>query len=168
MIVIKVWCLPSDQSEDDLNRLHQAIVKAAVSISELCLRDENDMTCLFPADLMKYGLGEEIIVEIDDLPDISRSERVRIRLAECVGKSISALYPKARIECSVRSLDPSRGVWTSAKPNCGCEGSCPVCRTGEVDDHKCNRCGAEFCSKCHGIANDVKSENVLPCKCESD
>ena len=53
MIVIKVWCLPSDQSEDDLNRLHQAIVKAAVSVPELCLKGENDMVCLFPTDLMK-------------------------------------------------------------------------------------------------------------------
>lgn len=114
MIVIKVWCLP-DQSEDDLNRLHQAIVKAAVSVPELCLQDENDMTCLFPADLMKYGLGEEIIVEIDGLPDIPQgSQRVRERLAECVGESVSALYPKAKIESSVRSFDLSQVVWTSA------------------------------------------------------
>ncbi len=49
--------------------------------------------------------------------------------------------------------------------DCGCEGSCPVCRNGEVDDHKCGYCKAEFCSKCHGITNHVVSENVLPCKC---
>jgi hypothetical protein len=113
MIVIKVWCLPSDQSEDDLNRLHQAIVKAAVSFPELCLQDENDMTCLFPADLMKYGLGEEIIVEIDGLPDMFWKNRtVREQLARCVGESVSALYPKARVECSVREFNPSQGVWT--------------------------------------------------------
>ncbi len=116
MIVIKVWCLPSDQSEDDLNRLHRAIVEAAVSVPELCLQDENDMVCLFPADLMAYGLGEEIIVEIDDLFDMSRSQGVRMRLAECVGKSISTLYPEAKIQCFVSSLDPSRGFWTLVKP----------------------------------------------------
>jgi len=49
--------------------------------------------------------------------------------------------------------------------NCGCEGSCPACRTGEVDDHKCYYCGVEFCPKCHGITNNIESENVLPCKC---
>lgn len=115
MIVIKVWCLPSDQSEDDLNRLHRVIVKAAVSIPELCLQDENDMTCLFPADLMKYGLGEEIIVEIDGLPGILRENLiVREQLAKCVGESVSALYPKAKIKCSVREFSPSQGVWTSA------------------------------------------------------
>jgi len=50
--------------------------------------------------------------------------------------------------------------------DCGCEGSCPVCRLGEVDDHKCNYCEVEFCLECHGIINEVKSENVLPCKCK--
>ena len=115
MIVIKVWCLPFEQSEDDLNRLHQAIVKAAVSVPELCLQDENDMTCLFPADLMKYGLGEEIIIEIDGLPDIPRKDlTVREQLAKCVGESVSMLYPKAKIKCSVREFNPSEGVWTSA------------------------------------------------------
>ena len=50
--------------------------------------------------------------------------------------------------------------------DCGCDGSCPVCRIGEVDDHKCDSCGVEFCPKCHGITNDIKSENVLQCKCK--
>lgn len=46
--------------------------------------------------------------------------------------------------------------------DCGCEGSCPVCRIGEVDDHECDSCGVVFCPKCHGVANNIKSENVLP------
>ena len=117
MIVIKVWCLPSDQSEGDLNRLHQAIVKAAVSIPELRLGDENDMVCLFPTDLMKYGLGEEIIVDINGLPYIPRKNAtVCEQLARCVGESVSVLYPKARIECVVIRFSSSQGVWTSAKP----------------------------------------------------
>lgn len=60
--------------------------------------------------------------------------------------------------------------------NCGCEGSCPVCRIGEVDDHKCNRCGTEFCSKCHGITKEINlayshpgmKRNVSPCKCKEN
>ena len=49
--------------------------------------------------------------------------------------------------------------------NCGCEGSCPVCRLGEVDNHRCNRCKTIFCPKCHGIKHGCRSENVNPCKC---
>jgi len=50
--------------------------------------------------------------------------------------------------------------------NCGCEGSCPVCRVGEVDDHKCADCGAEFCPKCHGTKGKITSDSVMPCKCK--
>ncbi len=50
--------------------------------------------------------------------------------------------------------------------NYDCEGSCPVCRIGEVDNHRCSRCEVEFCPDCYGIANKIKSENVLPCTCK--
>jgi len=50
--------------------------------------------------------------------------------------------------------------------NCGCEGSCPICRIGEVDDHKCDSCGAKFCPKCHGSTNRKFSPNVKPCSCK--
>ena len=114
MPIIKVYCLPEGQDEKNLNRLHKAIVKAIISISELRLKDENEMTCLFPPDLMKYGLGQEIIVEIDGL--FERSERtlkVRQRLAERVGQAIFKLYPKAKVECFVRTFNPNQGFWTS-------------------------------------------------------
>ena len=58
MPVIKVWCLPPGQTEDDLNNLHKLIVAAVVSVPEIDLESEDDMTCLFIPDLMKYGLGE--------------------------------------------------------------------------------------------------------------
>lgn len=114
MIVTKVWCLPVDQSEDDLNRLHKAIVGAVKAIRELGVKDENDMVCFFVPDLMKYGLGEEIIVEIDGVGDIDgRNSRVRIQLAGCVGRSVSKLYPDAKVKCVVRSFDPSEEEWSS-------------------------------------------------------
>jgi len=116
MIVIKVWCLPADQDEETLNLLHKEIVKAVVSISELGVKGENDMVCLFPADLMKYGLGEEIVIEIDGLPDTPRkSTSVPMRLAENVGISVSALYPKARIKCTAEEFNPSKAVWISTE-----------------------------------------------------
>jgi len=115
MIVIKVWCLPN-AIEDKLNRLHKAIVGAVVPISELGVKSENDMVCLFPADLMKYGLGQEIIVEIDGVPDVPRKNlTVREQLAGCVGKTVLALYPDARVECSAGEFKSS-GRWSSVKP----------------------------------------------------
>lgn len=51
---------------------------------------------------------------------------------------------------------------------CSCDGSCPVCRIGEVENHKCNRCRFEFCPVCHGTMSEYKAENVLPCRCPQE
>ncbi len=113
MPVIKVWCLSADQTEDDLRRLHQNIVAAVVAVPELGLRDENDMTCLFPPDMMSYGLGSEVIVEVNGL--FEKPERtidVRHRLAKSIGQRVKALYPKAVVEVFVYPFKPTlSGFW---------------------------------------------------------
>jgi hypothetical protein len=92
-------------------------VAAVISINELDLHDENDITCLFPPDLMSYGLGQEIIIEIDGLfVNPKRIQEVCCRLAVIVGNAVKCLYPKAKVECFVALFDPSQGFWTSAKP----------------------------------------------------
>ena len=49
---------------------------------------------------------------------------------------------------------------------CSCEGSCPCCFTGEVENHKCNNCKREFCNVCHGIKSGNSHHNVLACNCD--
>jgi phenylpyruvate tautomerase PptA (4-oxalocrotonate tautomerase family) len=111
MPVIKVWCLPP-QTEAELNELHRHIVAAVVSVEELGLKDQNDMTCLFQPDMMHYGLGEEIIVEITGLFEKpERTEEVQRKLATRVGRVIDALFPKTLVECFVYSFAPSQGFW---------------------------------------------------------
>jgi hypothetical protein len=144
--VIKVWCLPSGQSEEDLKHLHQEIVKAVLSVTELGLHDQSDMTCLFPPDLMKYGLGEEIIIEIGGLFEKpERTQEVRQRLAENVGKAVKDLYPKAKVECFISSFDPRQGFWTSEsevqkkdEPECKVHGSIEHMQSATG---KCPGCG---------------------------
>lgn len=114
MLVVEVWCLPPKQKEIKLNRLHQAIVSAVSSIPGLLLNSEKDMVCLFPPDLMKYGLGDEIIVKIYGLYEEPRSNREnRQKLAERVGNSVKELYPDAKVECFVFTFELSQGFWTS-------------------------------------------------------
>jgi hypothetical protein len=116
MPIIKVWCLPANQTEEDLNKLHRTIVAAVVSVSELKLKDQNDMIMLFPPDLMQYGLGTEIIIEIGGLFEKpERTEEVRQRLAKTVGLEVHNLYPRAKVECSIQSFNPNQGFWTSAE-----------------------------------------------------
>jgi len=47
-----------------------------------------------------------------------------------------------------------------------CDGICPCCRFGEVENHKCNRCGREFCEKCHGLKSGRDYLNIRDCNCK--
>jgi hypothetical protein len=115
MPIVKVWCLPEHQTEADLNKLHQAIVLAIIGVKKLGIKNQNDIACLFPPDLMKYGLGDEIIVEIE-LPHKPRyADLILQHLAKSLGESVHILYPKAKVECLVEVFNPARGFWTSAK-----------------------------------------------------
>lgn len=61
---------------------------------------------------------------------------------------------------------PSLRIDADVSHECGCEGSCPNCRIGEVENHKCDYCKTEYCPKCHGISKHGK---VMPqiniCEC---
>ena len=113
MPVIKVWCLPDDQTEDDLRKLHKNIVAGVVSIPELGLKNETQMTCLFPPDMMQYGLGSEVIVEVTGLFDKpERTPEVRNLLAKSIGERVKTLYPKAMVEVFVYPFNPAvNGFW---------------------------------------------------------
>lgn len=112
MPIIKVWCLPQLE-EVELNGLHKDIVGAVTSVHEFGFKDENDMTCLFPSDMMKYGLGSEIIVEISGLFEKpERTPRVIELLAFRVGLAVAQHFPKAKIECLVYSFNPDHRFWS--------------------------------------------------------
>ena len=118
MPIIKVWCLPAYTGESSLQNLHKKIVDAVCSIKELNFQDEKDMTVLFPRDMMSYGLGTEIIVEVTGLfikPE--RTQEVRQRFAESLGQTVSKLYPKAKVECMIYSFDRANSFWSSEEIN---------------------------------------------------
>jgi hypothetical protein len=101
-------------SEEQLNDLHRDIVAEVVGIKELGLKSENDMTCLFPSDMMKKGLGEEVIIEVFGLfKKTGRTTEVRVRLAARLTVPVRKILPKARIECFVSMFDPRHGFWSS-------------------------------------------------------
>ena len=119
MPVIKVWCLPKS-SERKLKKVYKCIIEAVKSVIELGLKDDESITILFPTDMMKYGLGEEIIVEVTGL--LVRTEHAREArqlLAKAIGTVIKDLYPKAMIECFVFSYDHTQGFWTNPREELG-------------------------------------------------
>jgi hypothetical protein len=113
---ITVWCLQPDLSEDRLRELHQRIVDAAVSIKELGLKDENDFLTVFPLDMMKYGAGTEIMVQVSELwhkPE--RTPSVRNALTKALGMTVKEMFPNAVVAARIDPpFNPVRdGFWTS-------------------------------------------------------
>lgn len=119
MPVIKVWCLPENMDEDKLQALFWDIVAAVTGIKELGLKDEKDMTILFPTDRMRWGLGEDIIVEIGKLFDKpERTAEVRNRLARNIGEVVKTHCPSAYVECFIETFnpdDPKNAFWASER-----------------------------------------------------
>jgi hypothetical protein len=117
---ITVWCLPPDTSEEKLRDLHNAIVAAAVGIKELGLKDENDFLNLFPADMMKYGAGTEIMVQVSELWEKpERTPEILNRLARALGETVRRMFPDARtVAARIDPLfKPERdGFWMDQKP----------------------------------------------------
>ena len=67
-VIVKIWCLPVLRDplyqEKQLLELHNMIVATTMGIPEFGVQSEKDMLNLFPADMMKYGLGKEILIEV--------------------------------------------------------------------------------------------------------
>lgn len=117
MPVIKIWCLPEGLHELSLKTLHREVVAAAVSVEALGLRGEEDMTVLFPPDMMKYGLGTDIVIEAVIARKPERTIEVKNELARKLGKVVQKMYPDARVGCFVSSSHIDDGVWSSTEGN---------------------------------------------------
>lgn len=116
MPVIKLWCLPR-LTDRELRQLYQDVVRAVLSVPELNLKSRDDMTVVFPPDMVKFGLGKEVIVEVTGLfARRSRTNEVRGRLANHLGRAVQEHVPGAKIRVFVSTFRPDQGFWTSATP----------------------------------------------------
>jgi hypothetical protein len=114
MPIIRVSCLPK-MPKKELRRLYQSIMQAALEITELGLTGEKDITCLFPPDMMKYGLGSEVIVEVFGLFEKrERTPDVIDRLARNLGTAVVGFFPNAKVECLIYPFNPKKRFWTNA------------------------------------------------------
>lgn len=113
MPVIKLWCLP-ETDEDFLRALHVRVVTAVEHVEVLGLKGEAAMTVLFPKDMMSYGLGTEIVVEVTGLfKKPERTPEVQNQLARNLGVAVKEFFPDAKVECFVNPFNPAQGFWSS-------------------------------------------------------
>jgi hypothetical protein len=107
---IKVWCLPADSNEEQLKKLHENLVKQMSYFKESGVESENDMLNLFPSDLMKYGLGSEIKIEITDLPWACKDEMNLLAREICI--AVRTIFPHAKIYCKAERVNPDAAYYS--------------------------------------------------------
>ena len=76
------------------------IVLALKSVPELGIKDERDFFTLMPAELMDYGLGEEIVVQMR-IPVHKTSGQLKGRIRAAVTEAIKRHLPDAEVECAI-------------------------------------------------------------------
>ena len=112
MLMIQVWCLPK-MPEEQLRRLHGSIVAAVASVKEFDLKDETEMVCLFPSDMMAYGLGDEIVVEVTDCFEKPKCGFIgRQQLAKALGDAVHAMFPKAFVTGLIHPFQIGQAIWS--------------------------------------------------------
>jgi hypothetical protein len=120
MPVITVWGLPQHLKSESLNDLNRRLVNAVLGVEELGLTAEKDVTCLFPADMVKHRSGTEIIVQVSGLfSTAERTDEVRQCLANALGEAVedwwypAGLNDPELIEVFIHPFEQRQGFWCS-------------------------------------------------------
>ena len=101
MLHIVVWCLPK-QAQRAYKKLFDQLVGAVISVPEASVEGERDVLINFPADLMSYGLGTEIVCRVTDLADSPKlNADARDRLKTALDAVLRNAYPKASVRVRV-------------------------------------------------------------------
>ncbi len=114
--VITVSCLPGDLTEEVLVQIHQALVGAMEKTYKFGIHGEESTVHLFVPDMMKYGLGTEIVIEGKWFPEpeyevITDSDWNW--LARSLGVAVQSILQHTFIQCVVKGFGVERGFWTS-------------------------------------------------------
>lgn len=110
--VVKLYCLPQ-MEEERLRLLHRTIVNALSLIQKLGIKSENDLLTLFVPDMMQYGLGTEILAEVDVSDDPQLGQITCENIARSVGIVLTHEFPDATIECRVYRFKAENGFYTT-------------------------------------------------------
>ena len=99
MPVIEVCLVPTDTPQSTLERLYDRIWEAIESVPDLGLTRTRpqDVTVLFPADLMKKGIGEYFLVRVSELtPKPERTDEVKKNLGEALKMVVLEFFPDGK------------------------------------------------------------------------
>jgi hypothetical protein len=111
--IIKVYLLPATWGEADYHRYFKELLRAACSVNSLRVRSENDFLVLFPKDAMAYGVGTEIVIEIDVPAHFMLDVDNEDEAVSAIFKVTQDLLPDAYIQCKLYKFGVEHGYWAT-------------------------------------------------------
>lgn len=106
--IIKVYLLPA-WDEAQFRTCFNRLVNAAKSVASLKIGGPSDLIILFSQDAMVYGLGAEILVEVDLPQHLIADDDVENQTAAAIHAVLQGLLPDAYIQCKVYPFRTDRG-----------------------------------------------------------
>lgn len=106
--IIKVYLLPA-WDEAQFRACFNRLVNAAKSVKALQINSASDLIILFSQDAMVYGLGAEILVEVDLPQHLIVDNDVEQKTADAIHAVMRGLLPEAYVQCKVYPFGTERG-----------------------------------------------------------
>jgi hypothetical protein len=110
--IIKLYLLPA-WDEAQFRVCFNRLVNAAKSVIGLQVNSASDLIILFSQDAMVYGLGAEILVEVNLPQHLIVDNDVETRTANAIHAVMQGLLPDAYVQCKVYPFDTERGYRAS-------------------------------------------------------
>jgi len=111
--VIKVYLLPAEWGEEELERCFYALLAGAQTVASLRVQTEDDFIVVFPKDAMLKGLGTEILIEVDVPAPWAPTYDAEDEIASMTFEVMRRLLPGAHIQCKVYKFETSHGFCVS-------------------------------------------------------
>lgn len=110
--IIKIYLLPA-WDEAQFRACFNRLVNAVRSIAALRVKSAGDLIILFSQDAMVYGMGAEILVEVELPQHLILDEDVETRTATAIHGVMQGLLPDSYVQCKVYSFATNRGYWAT-------------------------------------------------------
>lgn len=111
--VITAYLLPGHWSEKDYNQYFKELLRAARSVPSLRVQSEQDFIVLFPKDLMVYGVGTEIVINVDVPAHFMLGDGQADEAVSAIFQVTQDLLPDAYIQCRLHKFDVTCGYWAT-------------------------------------------------------
>ena len=114
MIVLIVYGIPDSFPEEKLKKFWSHLFGAVRGINAHKVSPD-EIYAFFPRDIIQEGLGEEIIIFVNDFSGkLELEEWNRKKVAEVSGKIAKTYFPGALVKVKVCLSDPGQTLWSSA------------------------------------------------------